>query len=54
MILFTILMIALVVFAAVCAFVLIANGAWLAAVLIEPIMCVALIVLIIKCIKKHK
>ena len=47
-------MIALVVFAAVCAFMLIANGAWLAAVLIEPIMCVALIVLIIKCIKKHK
>lgn len=53
MILFTILMIALVVFAAVCAFVLIADGAWLAAVLIEPIMCVALIVLIIKILKKR-
>ena len=53
MILFTYMPVAFVVFAAVCAFVLIANGAWLAAVLIEPIMCVALIVLIIKILKKR-
>lgn len=52
MILFTILMIALVVFAAVCAFVLIANGAWFAAIFIEPIMGIALIILINKILKK--
>ena len=54
MILFTILAILLLAFAVVCGISFIINGAWIAAVLFEPIVCVALIILVIKLFRRKK